>query len=387
MSVLVYNGITFGPDGWRTLSFSQEAMSDASDTETECMKITITGECILAKKYPPEVTDGPAAKMPGIRAVKAGFMQRRKGLSFKCNGVEMIPSMPSNYTVDCRSGPVPLYFNATMITEGSFVCQLAIESYWAEASPLAESGKILSHRWRETVEIDENLYSHKTRSGKVVISANYSRGKFLDGLRDSLITTSIDPGFLRTSAEYTISESGLHLDYTIKDSEQYRMPPFPAATAQGNFQSTTQRTGSPGRRCEAAFTLTGSKKPEAAPSVLVDTALLIAGEKCKDNGGFFPFSASFHEDSYRNQVTVKLGGMTAPVGGKAGKGGILLMATDAIGTTPRGSNQRDPVIAREVRGTANLLLHAAAYHDPTLAQTLNREDNQVDPRFDGVPGG
>lgn len=419
MSVLVYNGQTFGPDNWHTLTFAQEAVADESNTETECMRISITGEIVIKGNVTTGSTGAaagagndaarrelaaakPALAMVNARTLKSRFMQRRKSLSFKVNGQELIPSGSpgAGSTIDARNGPIPEYFNVIGMWAGGLLCQLKIVSHWAEASANSEGGQILSHRWRESVRIDENLYTTKTRSGKLVVSSssfNSSKGgQMIDGqLRDTLITASIEPGFLRTSAVYTLAENGLEMRYDLTDVEQFRMPPNPATTADGNFSATTQRMGTPGRRCQAHFTLRGPKKQEAAPDSLCSQALNIAFNKCRANGGFFPTMAVFHENCYKNEVSVTLSGMNVPAGKKIGDGlnaadNFLKLMTSrkGIGIAPVGSEPGAPVASRESRGTCpNLILHAAAYHDPTLSQTLNKQTNQIANTALGIPGG
>ena len=385
MSVLTYNGISFGPDSWQTLSFNQEALADGSYTETECVRIVITGEILLTEPYD---NMAGASAVSSYRTLSGGFMERRKRLSFKVNGREMIPSA----SIDCKNGPIPNYFNVIQLNAGAALCQLKITSHWAEATGNNEAGKILSHRWKESASIDVNLLTAKTRIGKLVVSSSEYNGDGtgqLDAdLRHTLVTTSVPKGFLRTSAEYTIHENGLEMTYTIKDVEQFRMPPNPATTAEGGFTAMAQKLGKPGRRCEARYTLRGPKDAKADPADMCRQALGICFSKCRANGGFFPEKAVFAENSYRNEVTVTLTGHNKPILVKdAAKFFSLLMARRSVGLPPKGSEPGAAVAARPVYGTANVLLHAAAYHDPTLAQTLNKQNNQVRPTDGGIPGG
>lgn len=403
MSKLTYNGLVFDSDGWQTLGFNQEAIYDESNTDLECVKITIAGHCVLSQcpgraPFLPGAVGDPAATALAKTRLTSAFMKPQQSISFTVNGTEM---MPSSSTIDARNGPRPLRCNVISITEGAFLCDVAIESHWVETSPAGsdgdgnqlknEVGQILSHRWSETAKIDLNFYTTKTRTGKIVVSSaayNSKKGIFLDKLRETLITTSIEPGFVRLDSQYTVHPNGLEMRYSIVDQERFRLPPAPASDAEGDYTITTQMTNGPGRFVTCRIKLTGPKKVQSNPGILMKAALGIALNQCRKAGGFFPTKVDFHEQLYRNEVEVMVAGrLNQQKRNRSEKKTLNLEAgLKNIGMAPLGSERG---LARSpdpgTRGTANLLLRAAAFHDPSLGQTLDRTDNSVSGGI--VPGG
>ena len=382
MSILTYNSVTAGPDGWLTLQFTNEAVMDPSGTDMECMKLAVSGHCYLTSPWAPmsavnNIGKNPAEALPTLR-LTTKFMEQRRSLSFKINGVELVPSTS---TVDARNGPHPLRFNVLEITERAFLVDLAIESHWAEGTALSEGGVILSHRWREESLVDRHFLTKKSRKGRIAVSSatfNSSSNKNgLDNLRDTLTNCSIPKGFIRMNSRYTVEESGLVMGYEHQDEEQFRMCPDGSTEADGEMAVTTQRQGSPGRMQTCWVMLRGPKKVESEPAKLIKTAIAICYSKLRLNGGFFPIKAEFKEKLWRNEVFVALTGFCkTPL--------KLLDLQDSLKgfgkVVPLQIGERSPNPGS--RGTAELILHAAAYHDPTLAQALNQEDNTVNP----VPG-
>jgi hypothetical protein len=109
---------------------------------------------------------------------------------------------------------------------------------------------------------------------------------------------------------------------------------------------------------------------------MIKTATVIAYQKCKLNGGFFPNKADFKENLWNNEVMVSLSGMCKPANAKDKKWLTLEESMKGFGQTVKfqvGNKSPDP----GTRGTADVLLHAAAYHDPRLKQILERKTNSL----------
>ena len=405
MSIMTYTPpgggpLVFGPQGWETLSFNQEPWYEESQTDCMGVKITIEGNFLLSAPVPPissgisfggsvSVFDGPAAALPTLRMV-GEWAKPRGTLSFKENGVEMIPSPPTGKPDD-RNGPLPGPMRITRLTEKTFRCSLSIVSHWAENTANNITGNPLSSRWRDSVTIDQDQLSTRTRQGKVIVSsaAFITGGSILDDLRDTLICTSIMPGFIREKSEYEQSLNGLELSYSFVDREWFRMVPTGTTYAEGSMTVSTQRMGSPGRQQVVRVTLRGPKKKESAPEILGSLAAAICFRKGRLNGGFFPTKMDCTEAMWKNEVSVTMQGMARPPrrvkgekrdrkGAKASFQKFLSLEASLKGfgktvTDQVGPRSPDP----GTRGTANILLHAAAYNDPTLAKTLNRSDNSL----------
>lgn len=415
MSVLTYgegaNALAFGSEGWLSLGWDQGEWMDPTRTDAMGVHFMIAGQCIFNGLIPPLAKNGgvnpifpaddaygaierfnatkgeyiqPASAAATIRNL-GYFMQPRQTLRFTVNGVNMLPQTSR---ADANNGPKPLRCNFKQINESSFLVDLAIEAWFCETKPNQAGGKILSHRWTETASYDRHFYTSKTRRGKLIISSETDPSQLaiggIDGLRESLITTSIDASFIREGgSEYTLGPTGLELDYRCgPDVEQFRMCPDGTTQSDGKMNVKSQRMGSPGRLQNCWVRLRGPKTAASAPRNLIQTATKICYQKLRLNGGFFPTEATFEEDLWHNEVMVSMAGWCKPKNVQDQKWLTLEQSMQGFGQTVTGQvglRPPDP----GTRGTANVLLHAAAYHDPRLAQTLNRKDNSVSE--DGAP--
>ena len=331
-------------------------------------------------------TEDPSEAAVKIRNVSQWSKPRQK-LSFTVHGQEMIPSSTKN--LDSRNGPLPGPMRLRHMPEQGFVVDLSIVSHWAESTPNDQAGAILSSRWRDDVTIDRDLLSKRTRRGKVIVSSSsyYSPGGqgTTDGLRETLVTCSIDPGFVRESSHYDLAENGLELSYELVDQELFRMFPDGTTGAVGTMITGSQIMGTPGRPQIVSVTLKGPKLAASSPQQLISQATAIATLKGRLNGGFFPTKATFKENLWNpNEVTVTLEGMAKkPTGAnaqvflgiEATLNGFGQIVAGQIGATSPGAGGVTATLG--TRGSANILLHAAAYQDPTLAKTLNKMTNSI----------
>jgi hypothetical protein len=395
MSILQYNGIQLGPDGWHTIAFDQVAEYDEWDSGIECVKYTISGRCAMEANAPNTLTQ-----------IRRALLTERMKLSFTVGGQQLIPQSTFNaidainqddevavarlanrpkqqYLIDARGGPKPRYCKIVDVSGSTFLIDYCIDSWWCEDPALTESGDVLSHRWRESVDIDVDFFTTKTRVGKLVVSPHiYTKpiGPSLDGLREDLVACAITPGFARTKSHYDIDETGTVLRYSFEEVEQYRMPPVPATRAEGFYDITTQKLNGPGRFVTCSVKLYGPKKKEATQNKLVAVAMGIISKKSKQAGAFFPIKCQVRENLYQNNVEVVMYGRLNP---PQNAPNVLDLETSlvGIGVPPLGSEFGTPPPDPGSRGTANLLLHAAAWHDNTLFQKLNN-DNALQ-----IPGG
>ena len=403
MSVLTYqppgqSAIVFGPQGWETTEFIQEPWMDPSGTDCMGVKISINGSYLISGPVPPMLNmvdssgnafGSPAGALPTLRMV-GQWANPRGLLSFTENDVEMMPTPPTNHP-DAKNGPLPGPMRIQRLTEKTFRCSLSIVSHWAEKTANIEGGGILSIRWRDSISIDQDQLSTRKRNGRVIVSSSayITSGARIDDLRETLVCTSIMPGFIRTASDYEISESGLEMSFSFVDVEQFRMCPLLTTFAEGSMLVSTQRMGTPGRHITVSVNLRGPKKQESNPTILGSLASGIAVRKARLNGGFFANKMDFRDNLWRNEVGVTLQGMIRPPkkvkakyrNKRIGKGDFQKFLSfeaslKGFGKTVLGqvgTHSPDP----GTRGTADAFLHAAAYNDPTLARTLNRLDNSL----------
>lgn len=461
MSVVTYNNITL-PYSYTT-SFEQTALRDKSDTDYYATKFEIEIQTILnsafiesflknSTDYPSssykegdiqlfKIVNNPAAIM---RYLRTRLLQPRKKLSFKFNNVELIPQLPDQFlgTVDSQNGPKPQYCRIVQMSDDTFLLQYKIIAiYWeGKVFPIVDGGELkfqnqtnnpsvaLYNRWTESVDINECQFSTRTRTGEYAIRSDNYEAKQADDIRQDLAVMGLQPGFIRKSSHYSVSEDGLTLKYRLVDEEQYKPPPHPALKASGKYIETTTKLQAI-RMGEVSVRLEGGKGIDQAELIKVAlvtaiTKLRIAGRANVEIiqagdpnppppiGGFigakfFSFLeyGSMAVDLYNNIVEVnlrvRLAPMKARIFGLAGMNDYREQPKpNEIPFDHHAEERRNMTFtygtseAKQMasslyssRGTANILLEAAKYYDPSLRYDLNiiRSDGQEPESNDPFP--
>lgn len=416
MSVVSYNGITLPYAD--TTQFFQEAIGDeVSNTDFSLIRFDIRVTCIINANYLTQLgtllnngqptTDNAAVIMS---AVRNKLMQRRKAFSFTMNGKELIPQqqqgVAANSVVDAQNGPVPISCSIIDLTNNTFVIEYHITaSYWentlvsagAENQVTNQRGNtVLYNRWSESVSMDDCQFSTRTREGKFAIRSDNVEGKIADEVRSQFAVLSCPQGFLRQSADYTISPDGLAIQYRIVDKEQFKMPPVGAFTAEGQYTETGTNGGAL-RIGMAWVRLKGNNDifrqaflMQQAVAIAASKVLLAGGALNKPTkgvnlagvpnvgvGGFAQLrSVVCTVNMYQNEVECRIE-VLLRANQQRISGAVVINPNMCY--TPFSDNRpdRNPPPYKD-RGTANLLLRAAAYYDPSITQNqLNRVTGQM----------
>lgn len=401
MSILTYNNITLPYSN--VTRFSQDVVYDEQgNTDWYCTKFDIQVTCfinleyleMIARQFDSVIALNSAAEI--MSAIRTTLLKPRKLLRFICNGVNLIPARQGESnddyndnvstglgTVDAKNGPIPQSCSIDPITDHTYMLQFhIIAHYWENnVSVISPSGivttntnggVVLYNRWTETVEIDNCMYTKRTRDGKYVIRSDNIDGKVADEVRPQMAVLAVPTGFLRESAKYTISPDGLGIQYTIVDREVYKLPPHPAYEAEGEYTGSTAHGGGHVYG-EVRLRLKGCKDPAlSSQNDLLRVAVVLCATKLAIVG-YGPAvigNVKVRVDMFNNMVEVQMGAKMNPtkqqlskVAGIIGNRGFLNNITqtpivDAPGFKlgPRYTN----------RGTAKLLLQAAKYYDPNL---------------------
>lgn len=406
MSVVTYNGVEL-PYALHT-SFRQEAAYDDSNTDRIYTRYDITVQCLINENYltlldrtllaagVPKTRD-PAAIM---NAVREKLLTPRKALHYTVNGVDLIPLPQDSYagTVDSRNGPLPQACEITQMTAVTFLLSYRVVAHYWEQSVIdgdrrpvvqnADGGAVLSNRWSETVTIDELDMSRRTRTGKAVIRSDNVAESLADQVRSTMAVVSVPSGFLRDGSSYTVSPDGLALLYTVVDKEVFKKPPPPAFRATGTYTESTGKMGVL-RYGEADVRLDGGK--ETPQHQLVEAAIKVAAGKIFRNAGpsagpdpngelpFILLDARVQVGMYENwaQCTIRAQYTKSSrrVNGIAGFAGQDMTFVDG---SDGGSDVGEYWPLYQDRGTAGLLLRAAAYYDPSLSPALGPAAQQTD---------
>ena len=415
MATFTYNGISL-PYPLIT-SFQQEAVGDdISNTDWAYTKFDITVQCVLNAAYlglvaptlisgGNPVTDNPALIM---KLLRSQLLKRRRALSITFNGVELIPQPTAvvtddensvTGTVDARNGPIPISCTIMDMTNVTFLMVFRITAhYWENntvnpANPVQDDivtnqtgNNVLFNRWTESVDIDNCNYTTVSRDGKFVIRSDNPTGQIVDKFRSQMAILGVPPGFLRESSHYTVSPDGLALQYRVTDKEVFKMPPDPAFTADGDYYESAPVRGGQIIYLECRVRLKGAKDTDQ--SELIQTALNVAATKIRKRGkvrnpttGFnIMESAGVRVKLYENEVEVTLKAMATPDNKRVFTlDGFYDMSTE----TPLSTDADDYSPNYPIRGTANQLIQAAAYYDPSLKSIKMGSDGQLV----GVAGG
>ncbi|MDO8671338.1 MAG: hypothetical protein Q7O66_07890 [Dehalococcoidia bacterium] len=401
MSAISYNGI-FLPYAYTT-QFRQESKYDESDTDWFCTKFDIQVEAIVNADYLPLLLPSLVGKTDNaaviMRAVYQSLMQPRRTLSVQMNGVELIPQATAaggnKGTVDAQNGPRPQFCSITQLNTTNFlILWHVIAHYWENnlVTPAANQDLIVTNRvgnntlynrWSESIEIDNCNYSTRIREGKFVIRSDNNEGKIADQVRTQMAAVGLPPGFLRKSSKYTVDPSGLSLMYRVEDQEVFKLPPFPAYEAIGEYiESSTMCDAM--RYGEVHVKLKGSKTVDQAQ--LVDTAVSVCSTKLKLAGGplvgpadkrgiiqFTTLSVGMYENWVDCRIKVLFPASKIQFRGLEG-------IRETITTTPYsdpGAGGPAPQPLYPIGGTASFLLQAAAYYDPSLVATRVADGAQL----------
>ena len=388
MSLLTYGDVSLPLT--TTTSFDCKARSDDSGTDLMLFDYDLAVTSLVAPEYLPMIFPNALASSAGnpatiMKMVRARLMTRRKRLTFTFNGIDALPAFipETDSGVDADNGPIPMHCQCIDMENGSWMISYRIRaSYWDRPQNQASQGNqviysgndqtpspVLNNRWSETVSLDRRQYSTKVRTGKIRIRSDNVQGFTPDMLRSQFCVLSLPEGFLRESSEYTVTPDGLCLQYTIRDREQHRMPPEPAFEAPEAYYSEDCGRMGAFRHGECLVSLAGDKITSAAS--LIKTAVGVAITKLVDNGATTKanqlnlMAGRIRQELYENRVTVYFRALLPPT-----KKRLDRTLLGGFNTRVRGSTGTSPVPPYLDRGTASMLLQAAAYYDPNLGREL-----------------
>lgn len=397
MSLVIYNGISL-PYAYHT-HFQQEAVYDESGTNWIATKFDISIQCVLNTNYvtiiDPTVAAGanPATIMATIRRK---LLKPRQQLQIIVGGVNLVPNLQAGNKgyVDAMNGPQPQSCQIAELTNTTFLVVWRVTANFWESPLSAGTGtanavgnNVLSNRWSESVSINQRKYSTRVRQGIMMIRSDNAGAKIADEVRQQMAVVGIPQGFFRTGAEYVVDPNGLAIRYTITDEEKWLMPPKPAYQAEGHYIESAGVPGQP-RMATVRVLLRGAK--DSKQSDLITEAVAVGMSKVNAEKGnalkiAWLNNISLRLELYDNEVEFTASWVMNAKRSRFGKGAIKLAAQDNVpyarGTQPPlDSEPGKPPPAWTLRGTAGLLLQAAAYYDPSVAATkIVEQQGQLSP--------
>jgi hypothetical protein len=405
MSVVTYNGVQL-PYA-TTTNFAQATRKDGSDTDWHLIDYDIQVTCIINTDYLVMIANDLVGQEsvfnPAniLQLLRKRLMVHRKKLSFTYNGRELVtlPQTGLPGTVDAENGPKPVSCDCLEMNNQTWILMYHIKGAYWECNTTTGQGVIqntvgrdvLYNRWSENVTLDENQMSRRVREGIYVIRSDNVHGSIADSYRSDFAVVGVPIGWIRVSSYYAIDPDGLKLRYRVEDREVYLTPPSPAFTARGNYSETSAPyNGQPMRLIQCNVEMTADKLTSKVQ--LFNTCVGVAISKViaalNPNETFIPVSARVSTELYENKVDCAIEALSPPLPGSSdgsnqGKGiytalwGFSRWANFA--TTPGAGSQGDGFQPPGYfdRGSAGVLLQAAAYNDPCLQATLDGTTGQM----------
>lgn len=376
----------------RIQEFRQEAVYDeGSHTDWVKTKFDIRCECALNANYLEIIvpnlvytSDPNAAQI--MKTIRTMLLKPRKTLSVKFNNLELIPqNLDLVGTVDASNGPQPQTCQIIQMNNVTFLCIYHIVAHYWEKNVVRGAGNevvnqpgatVLFNRWSETVDIDNRNFTKRTRSGRFVIRTDNKEGFIADQVRNQMAVVGVPKGFLRDSSTYTVDPGGLGIDYRVTDKEAYKMPPKPAFEASGKFTEIGTTNGAI-RHGEVDVRLRGDRFTNQAE--LIETAVAVCSSKLDLNGKISILeSITLSVDMYENDVECRMRAMFRPGTRDNAKdriSGVAALDLNEATFTPF-SDGVDYQPQYFTRGSASLLLQAAAYYDPSFAAVFDPKTGQ-----------
>ena len=424
MSILTYNSVVL--PYCQATDFRQEAVFDESQTDRIYTKFDITVQSFVNAEYlqllAPEINGRTSSVAEIMRVVRSKLLQHRRTLSYKFNGVELIPDKQalvrnSQQTVpgqvDAKNGPQPKFCSILQATNTTFIISFHVIAHYWENLKIQDSasqlqltkndtgGNCISNRWSETVELDDCMQSTRTREGTFIIRSDNAGAVLADQLRSQMAVVGIPAGFLRESARYGVSKDGLSINYNIVDKEVFKMPPRlgPSSSARtayrasGKYRETGVKYAAV-RYGEVQLRLRGAN--DVPQGDLLNAALALVVVKIRNRtrdpeSGLaketIPDNIIVEHDLFENMVDVVY--RVRFTNNERTRIFALAAFNNMNTTTPFSSRNGQPQYRD--RGTIPILVQAAAYYDPSnIGVSLNAgrptisNDNQTtQPGFRG----
>lgn len=391
MAVLTYNGVSL--PYCHVQRCSLDAVQDDTSTDKLVTKFDIMAQSIITPDMldmvAPDFYATTTSTAQVMALIQENLLKPRKKLSFQFDSIEFIPQ-PAGVRgfVDACNGPFPQTCELVQMDENAWLISYhVIANYVVNYEATTPSGAlrltnsignvVLSNKWEERVDMDQSMYSTRTRMGRCIIRSDNDAGLLADEVRSQMCVVSVPAGFLRKRSDYKVSPDGLRLAYTTVDYEVFRLPPAPAYEAEGDFYEQSSRfDGKRILQCRVALRAAKSVPQSKLASTavgMVMNRLNQAGQPIGDNNvfGVVLLGAGIRYKLFDNSVecwaqTFK---PTTNQPLLRGKGLLPGQQTTAFQAIDNPSFGRGPPLQQPRyfdRGSAGLLLRAASYWDPNL---------------------
>ncbi len=262
--------------------------------------------------------------------------------------------------VDVVNGPRPISADLVHITGNStFRVRFTIETSVVECADISGSAKafVLNNRWSIREVMDEDFFTTRTISGRMVLASN----EIPPFAHKYLVVPGLEEGFKRKRVDFMVQENGLACDYTITDAQVKTAAPFPATRIQCRHAEQT----ADGITFHTAISCSLQGPPHVDRRWLISRAIQVVDSRTNmlskiQNADFFVESGEI-VDNIGERSSIEFNIRIRHVPGNAGLGEFLSgVRSETLGTplelgpltideNPNSGIEYDPTVSWEPR--------------------------------------
>lgn len=261
-TTLKYNGVQI--KNCTLKDFRQKLEYDPSGTDPELnrFRIRVNGYVYLHSSATAAINvneDGAAVPKPQVtvprgqtsavgifKLARKLLMEPRRDLELLFNGQSVLVAQPTtspgdvkNGIGDVDNGPKPMSCEIVKVVgKKSIRIEFEIECALVECDSNRNTRGVLSNRWGQTDDYDENFYTTRTTTGRLRIASQYLGAMGPHSFR-SWVMPPLSKGFRRHSMNFVATPDQLVLEYQIVDRQIDAAPPAPGVTWSGTHSMST----------------------------------------------------------------------------------------------------------------------------------------------------
>lgn len=283
-----------------------------------------------------------------VDEIKARLMTPRQELYYQNGSLTLRSPGP-----DANLGPKPLSCSMAPLTGGYFLVEFAISACLPECKDNPIPSPVVSLKWSQSESFDENWLSTVTTRGKLVVRSDLRQSA--DSFRH-LCVPGMLADFRRESIEFTLSESGCELGFSVVDKE---LPgPLPGGVTRAEGQCVIVVSKGALRRGQVDVTLGAPKGVSRADLMSIATRMCLSKLRFEGLQATPIIGGSFRESLFKPEVSVSLQCNNLVQLGSTVSTGAVRSAGRTPGVVPG-----NPPLAPPVRSRLIALL-SAPFFDP-----------------------
>jgi hypothetical protein len=252
-TVVNYNGVTM--HNVVTRQWDQEMVYDDSHTDALYSKFRLRFEGLLHATTTGPVWTGATAVQPPPATAPARLIDIQKRILmprcvlavtvadsggqatplFVCNP----PAVAGDFDRDVANGPKPTDFRVLQVV-GARLFRVAFSIECCKlvcATPPSAMPFYLNNRWSVAEDMDENAFTTRTISGRLVMSMAQP---YMQAYAKNIVVPGLEEGFRRERIEFSVDKTGLQCDYRVTDRQIHTAAPWPATKMNAVHTQATQ---------------------------------------------------------------------------------------------------------------------------------------------------